>query len=281
MDLLLGFVLGMVTSTIVGGAFYWLQKRESFESHREILLLFSSQNEKFDELQQEVQQINEGQSDLGQEYKQIKGKITKALRRKDIKGAQKLTNQYKDIANQIAESHIDELDTSVLKVNNLNPIDIKKLHNDIFPKDYKLGGIYRSENATFSMYGGSNSSMTPSHEVPEKLTTLLNNWNAGYKGLMEKDKEEKIEVISNFHNDFLSIHPFFDGNGRVARLIMKLQIKALLDEDVSAKVLNYKKYIKALKEADLSKVKPLFDYITNFVGITNKEEKQEEKKAEV
>lgn len=36
------------------------------------------------------------------------------------------------------------------------------------------------------------------------------------------DKLDHIELASNFHHRFVWIHPFFDGNGRTARLLMNL-----------------------------------------------------------
>jgi Fic family protein len=36
------------------------------------------------------------------------------------------------------------------------------------------------------------------------------------------DKVNQVELISRFHHRFVWIHPFFDGNGRTARLLMNL-----------------------------------------------------------
>ncbi len=36
------------------------------------------------------------------------------------------------------------------------------------------------------------------------------------------DKLHQVELISRFHHRFVWIHPFFDGNGRTARLLMNL-----------------------------------------------------------
>jgi Fic family protein len=60
---------------------------------------------------------------------------------------------------------------------------------------------------------------------------LLAWWRENYELLLEADPRERFEAIVHFHYEFLRIHPFLDGNGRVARLIMEQQARELLGVD--------------------------------------------------
>jgi Fic family protein len=61
--------------------------------------------------------------------------------------------------------------------------------------------------------------------------------------------DKKISTIAAFHERFLSIHPFLDGNGRVARLLASIQFKDLLDKDVTFENVERFHYYKALQTA--------------------------------
>jgi Fic family protein len=64
-------------------------------------------------------------------------------------------------------------------------------------------------------------------EVPEKIHSLLDNINAYLDAYFTgKAKEHPIAKIAQFHIDFLTIHPFYDGNGRTARVLTNILLMA-------------------------------------------------------
>ena len=69
-----------------------------------------------------------------------------------------------------------------------------------------------------------------------------------------KDTMHPVELASNVHEKLVSIHPFIDGNGRTARLVMNL---ILLQNDYPITIINSdrarrEEYYTALETAHLS-----------------------------
>ncbi|MDQ7822062.1 MAG: Fic family protein [Candidatus Eremiobacteraeota bacterium] len=92
--------------------------------------------------------------------------------------------------------------------------DIKKLHRLFFQKiDEGVAGHYRKVKVFIT---GSKYPMP----APEAVPMLM-------KGFMENLTKERellhpVQFAAKMHKDFVMIHPFVDGNGRVARLLMNL-----------------------------------------------------------
>ncbi|MBR9704677.1 hypothetical protein GOV12_04645 [Candidatus Pacearchaeota archaeon] len=64
----------------------------------------------------------------------------------------------------------------------------------------------------------------PYDEVPGLLRELLKKYNA--RITKATTPEEIITVAADFQKDFVSIHPFSDGNGRISRLLMDYILKS-------------------------------------------------------
>ena len=67
-----------------------------------------------------------------------------------------------------------------------------------------------------------------------------------------------VERISVFHHRFVWIHPFFDGNGRTARLVMNLLLMKWGYPPVIVLKVDRMKYYRALEDANLFQYSKLF-----------------------
>lgn len=89
-------------------------------------------------------------------------------------------------------------------------------------------------------------------KVPELLDELIE-W-----VIQNPQKLGIVELISVFHHRFVWIHPFFDGNGRTARLVMNLLLMQWGFPPVIILKVDRMKYYRALNEANSYQYQKLF-----------------------
>ncbi|MBI2579056.1 MAG: Fic family protein [Candidatus Aenigmarchaeota archaeon] len=130
---------------------------------------------------------------------------------------------------------------------------VKKLNGVVLEKIDDRGGRYRDINVRIL---GAVKSPPQADKVPRLMKEFIEYAQAN------PEKLNHIEFAAVLHYKFVAIHPFVDGNGRVARLIMNLVLmKHRYPITIVLKV-DRKKYYDCLKKADLGDVKPF----VNFIG---------------
>lgn len=92
--------------------------------------------------------------------------------------------------------------------------DIKKLHKLFYEKiDADDAGKYREVDVLIT---GSKHSFPK----PKDIDKLMKEFEKDIKVYLQN--EHPVVAATKIHKDFVNIHPFIDGNGRIARLIMNL-----------------------------------------------------------
>lgn len=106
----------------------------------------------------------------------------------------------------------------------ITPNYILQLHNELYkPSSKSIGGKYKGvQNYISAKYpdGHEEILFTPlsPFETPKAINELCNEFNK----CIDEDIIEPLLLIPTFISDFICIHPFSDGNGRLSRLITSL-----------------------------------------------------------
>jgi Fic family protein len=103
---------------------------------------------------------------------------------------------------------------SLVKDKTIQEEDIKNLHRIFYKRiDETNAGVYRNVRAIIT---GSKYPLPPPERIPELMKKFMGGLQKGREGF------HPVESAARAHKEFVFIHPFVDGNGRMARLLMNL-----------------------------------------------------------
>lgn len=102
------------------------------------------------------------------------------------------------------------------------------MYEDDESKKEKIGKWKSEPNMIYNPKGERYDFVAP-EKVPDKIHTLLNKTNAAIDAINanKKNAPHPIDVALEFHLEYLDIHPFYDGNGRTARILTNLILISL------------------------------------------------------
>ena len=104
----------------------------------------------------------------------------------------------------------------IMEKEGLTEEDILNLHSLFYQQiDAEKAGHYRNVKVYIS---GSRYAVAAVSKIPSEMQKLVKWYNDNEKKL------HPIELAATLHQHFVFIHPFVDGNGRVARLLMNLAL---------------------------------------------------------
>lgn len=131
----------------------------------------------------------------------------------------------------------------------IKEIDILDLHAIILDKiDPQNAGFYRHEQ----VYITGTKHIPPNwKDVPEKMRQVVDELNSRTKGCAA------IESAARLHHLLVWIHPFVDGNGRLARLLTNLRLMRAGFPPVVLQKKIRRTYYSALEKGDDDDLKPL------------------------
>ena len=128
-------------------------------------------------------------------------------------GGKTLKEHFEVINHKEAINYIEDI---VKSNENLSEWQIKNIHRLVLMNiDNENAGAYRKEN----VYIAGAAHIPPDFVVvPEKMENLIKWYHEAGQKL------HPVERAAILHTDFVNIHPFVDGNGRTARLLLNLEL---------------------------------------------------------
>lgn len=154
----------------------------------------------------------------------------------------------------------------------INETFIRQLHTLLLKESYEVSAITPDGQPTKKQIQVGQYKSTPNHvltktgeifrfatpeETPAKMHDLIE-W------FREKQKDidlNPIVLAAEFHYKFIRIHPFDDGNGRLARILMNLILMQYGFPPVIIKTEDKAAYYSALQQADAGLFEPFVEYI--------------------
>ena len=138
--------------------------------------------------------------------------------------------------------------------------DIKKIHKIVMKGVITSAGKYRDYNLEVK---GAGFTPPPFYEIPENMKEFIDMLNNN------PDELRPIEFAAQIHYDFAWIHPFEDGNGRMARLLLNLILVRNGYPFAVIRSVDKKKYLNTLRQMDVEReFEPFLIYIARCVEQT-------------
>ena len=135
--------------------------------------------------------------------------------------------------------------------------DILNLHAIIFDKiKPEWAGFYRNGPVAITLAKHRPPSYKELPKMTHNVVDLLNKKAEGTKA---------IELAAEIHHKLVHIHPFWDGNGRLARLLMNIKLMQARFPPTILRKQERVSYYKALEKADVGDLGPLTTMIAKDV----------------
>jgi len=154
----------------------------------------------------------------------------------------------------------------------LNETDIKNLNKIILVKPFYKDAVTDTGNTTRRLISIGNYKQHPNsvqlqsgelfhyaspQETPIKMGELL----AWYRQAEEENFLHPVQLAAKLHYEFVLIHPFDDGNGRLSRLLMNYVLFKNNLPPIVIKSNDKKNYLFALNQADTGNFEAFAEYI--------------------
>lgn len=167
-----------------------------------------------------------------------------------IKWVMSITTQERPIT----ENFIRELHKLILK----ESYEVDAITPEGLPTKKKVNvGVYKTEP---------NHVKTKTGEIfrfatPEETPAMMNELVTWFRNKTEERDINPILLASEFHYKYIRIHPFDDGNGRTARILMNFILMQFGFPPVIIKTDDKENYFAALRQADAGLIEPFIEYI--------------------
>ncbi|NEV60977.1 Fic family protein [Thiorhodococcus minor] len=147
---------------------------------------------------------------------------------------------YQGLGGTFTQSHLFELHRAV--------------QSEVVADIYKPYGAWKVEpNGTYAVTEENRQTFIE-YASPEDVPALMTEWLAELKRLAAEHLSEKdaVDAYTRLHLGFVHVHPFWDGNGRMARLLSNIPVLRSGHLPVVIEVRARKEYIDILAQYELA-----------------------------
>ena len=168
----------------------------------------------------------------------------------------KTTREHLEAINhKTAIDYIEEIVQK--KTKNIKRTDVLAIHRIILRGiDDPNAGSYRAYDVYVNK-GGGEKHMFP---APNKIENLMDNF---YLWLKENKNMHPVLLAAEAHYRLVSIHPFIDGNGRGARLLMNLVLIQNGYPPAIIKMSKRKEYISTIQNTDEGNMDEFYNFVAD------------------
>ena len=169
----------------------------------------------------------------------------------------------KDHMEALGHAEAYDLLSRLAKHKDIAEANVKELHQLFYYRiDQVQAGKYRKQKVIITA-----ANFIP--PAPDRLPDLMKSFIESMLGM--RGKNHPVEFAAIIHKELVTIHPFIDGNGRVARLLMNL---ALLQEGYPIAVIPpvlRREYLNTLNKTHKGIDKPFINFIAGVCHESAKE----------
>lgn len=169
----------------------------------------------------------------------------------------------RDHLEALGHSEAYDLLFRLAKKQEITEANIKELHRLFYYRiDAKQAGKYRTKKVIIT-----GTDFIP--PAPEKIPALMESFITGLP--QTRTKYHPVEYAAIIHKELVTVHPFIDGNGRAARLLMNL---ALLQSGYPLAIIPpvlRREYLDALNKTHKDNDRPFINFITEVCYESAKE----------
>lgn len=266
---------------LITAFFYYRQKNDDGQGQRNLISVWeklldqkgSALANKIDTKLDKLIKNSDKIKTLDEEYQKVNLNLKNALEHNNKDLYFETALEYKKVAELRAKYASEEQEFDLLNNKGSLTLEaIKRVHTAIFPRGYVWAGKFRQYTVVISgkYNAGSRSiesnlssyqaTLLDPDKVEYEIKKLIKRWNGTVNQLINTDNSDIARELAEFHHTFLFIHPFLDGNGRIARVILNEQASFLENKNIKFKF-EREIYYKALHLADQGKSEDLISLI--------------------
>lgn len=131
----------------------------------------------------------------------------------DITNSEEINEIELDLLEQLSIAVLDEIESD----QTITAGDLCEWHRRWLGNVYPWAGKYRSVNI-----GKAEFQFAAAHLTPKLMTIFNDEFLAVYTPCNLMNEDELVKALANVHVEYILIHPFREGNGRLSRLLANI-----------------------------------------------------------